>query len=74
LSTFDTEQIHGHFLGVDGQGIGVNRAIVSVWREAGFPIVEGAAPTITTGGKILRIRLERRSSLGDGLRNPAIRN
>lgn len=57
LGPLDAAEIRRSFLHAIGQGSGVERIMMSVWRDAGMPVVERAAPKVTAGGKILHVHM-----------------
>jgi hypothetical protein len=62
LGPLDAGGIRQVFLEVIGQGSGVERVMMSVWRDAGLPIVEREAAKITAGGKILHVHRSTQSA------------
>ena len=64
LGALDADAVRQTFLDAIGRGSGVERIMISVWRDAGLPIVEREAPIVTGGGKILHVH--RRTATDDG--------
>jgi len=59
LGPLNTDALRELFLETIGKGSGVERVMMSVWRDHALPIVEREAPRITASGKILHVHLAR---------------
>lgn len=58
LGPLDHAAVRQTFLEAIGTGSGVERVAMSVWLDAGLPIVERGAPQITASGKIQHVHLD----------------
>jgi len=63
LGSLSVDDVRRAFLDAIGEGSGVERVMMLVWRDAGMPIVEREAPRVTSGGKILHVHLDRSNRL-----------
>jgi len=59
LGPLSVDDVRRAFLDAIGEGSGVERVMMLVWRDAGLPIIERMEPKVTAGGKILHVHLER---------------
>ena len=59
LGPIDGGAIREQFLSAVGEASGADRVKTVVWRDAGLPIIERTEPSVTAGGKILHVHLER---------------
>jgi hypothetical protein len=59
LGPIDAGDIRRTFLEAIGRGSGVEKVMMSVWKDAGLPVIERKAPKITASGKILHVHLDR---------------